>query len=69
MVIPISGTVAPIAHVRASRVAVFSRGICRGLNGWIHIGGHIGGVRKSSGAHSILGVIRFLKSIGKRVTV
>lgn len=42
LVIPVSGTVAPIAPVRASRIAVFSRGICRGLNGWIHIGGHIG---------------------------
>jgi len=32
-IIHISVTVVPISSVRASRIAVFSRGICRGLNG------------------------------------
>ena len=42
LIIPISVIVVPIASVRASTICVFSRGICRGLNGWIRMGGHIG---------------------------
>jgi hypothetical protein len=42
LIIPNSVTFVPLAPVRASRIAVFSRGICSGLNGWIHMGGHIG---------------------------
>jgi len=41
-IIYISVTVVPIDFVRVSRIAVFSRGICRGLNGWIRMGDHIG---------------------------
>jgi len=42
LIIRIIVTVVSIASVRANRIAVFSRGICRGLNGWIRMGGHIG---------------------------
>lgn len=42
LIIPMSVTVVPIVSVRTSRIAVFSRGNCRGLNGWIRMGGHIG---------------------------
>ena len=42
LIIHISVTVVSIASVRADRIAVFSRGICRELNGWIRMGAHIG---------------------------
>jgi hypothetical protein len=42
LIIPSSVTFVPIVPVRASWIFVFSGGICSGLNGWIHMGGHIG---------------------------
>jgi hypothetical protein len=42
LIIPFSVTVVTIASVRESRIDVLSRGICRGLNVSIRMGGYIG---------------------------